>query len=292
MHITDVRSLPQRTPKPPRQRLDNLPMNVSVGRVRADMLERRRARIEHFEYIGVDMQSESDAQSHANRAVFEETLSAGGEEAVVRAVVRKCLPTSSRITGPTFYGSPLYNKRSRLMASIRARPCGWPPAPVFRGRAVTFGVNPMKSPLDVPPVTYPMPNTIEVPLPARRLASLRPICSKYQVVTPLEDIEPVSEAVHIESTSILSAHSSRNEMEIASAVFADTEEEAAPTEVASVSVTSAKVEPVSEIGKRSKVSEKSPRGRGSAKGRDAARSKNPPVKGVVSTTRDSDASKP
>lgn len=273
----------QTSRKSSRQRLDNLPMDVGIERVHEDMLDRRRARIEQMEYIGMDMRSESGAQSRANKAIFEETLSTGGQEAVVRAVLRKCLPASARLTGPTFYGSPLYNKRTQLMASIRARPSGWPPVPMFRGRPITFGVDQSKSPLDVSPVTYAMPHTVRVPLPVRRNQSLRPICSKYQVAIPADDVEHASKIVQTESPSLISAQMSLDETVLSNTIIVGA---AVPVETdPAASVLTPKVDTVSpEVGKRPFVSEKSPRGRSTAKGKYAMRQKDSMAKDIVSTT--------
>ena len=265
------------------RRLDNLPMAVGLERVRKDMQERRRARLEQLAYIGTDMRSKSAAQSRANKTMFEETLSLGGREAVVRAALRKCLPTSSRVTGPSFYGSPLYNKRTRLMASIRARSSGWPPVPMFRGRAIAFDADPMaKSPLEPSPATHPMPHTVTVALPVRRKASLRPIASKYPVAMPADDVEQEEEAVQPDSPTAVSGHSSRTETVVSNTVIAGAGEETAlpvTTDLAAPEVT-AKLDTESEAGKQStKVSVKSPRGRGNAqirgspKGKDAAKEK-------------------
>ena len=258
-------------------------MAVGLERVRKDMLERRRARLEQMAYVGTDMRSKSAAQSRANKTMFEQTLSLGGREAVVRAALRKCLPASSRVTGPSFYGSPLYNKRTRLMASIRARSCGWPPAPMFRGRAIAFDADPMtKSPLEPTPATHPMPNTVTVAIPIRRKASLRPIASKYPVAMPAEDVEPEEEVVQPDSPTAVSVHSSRTETEVSNTVIAGAGQETAlsvATDLAAPEGT-AKLDAESEAGKQSaKVSVKSPRGRGNAqvrgspRGKDAAKEK-------------------
>ena len=274
----------QPTPNTSRLRLDRLPMGLHVDRVREDMLERRRARIERFEHIGTDLQRASDAHTRANKAIFEEALSADNHEAAVPVVVRKCLPTTSRLTGPTFYGSPLYNKRTRLMATIRARPVVWPPPPMFCGRHVTFDVDTTKSPLDVRPNTYTMPNTVEVPVPRRRLASLRSICSTYMVAAvPEDDAVTTSDATPVESFSVKSATSSRDEVEIAStAGVIDTEEDIVATEIAAASVTSVKVEHISQPPPDDKL----PRGSVRAKQERVTKTKASSGKGILSAAFD------
>ena len=281
----------QTTPTTSRLRLDRLPMGLHVDRVREDMLERRRARIERLEYIGTDLQRASDVQTRANKAIFEEALSSDDHAAAVPVVVRKCLPTTSGLTGPTFNGSPLYNKRTRLMATIRAIPVVWPPPPMFRGRRVTFDVDITKSPLDVRPNVYPMPNTVEVPVPRRRLASLRTICSTYMVAAvPGEDAAPTWDVAPVEGASVKSTNSSRDDVDTAeianTADVTDTAEYMVAAEIAATSVTSINIEPILQP----KPDDKLPRGRGRSKKERVTNTKVSSGKGILSTADDSQRS--